>query len=481
MGVLSELEPKEVFRYFEEISRIPRPSYKEDKISDYCVNFAKERGLAVYQDAYKNVIIIKEATPGYKDAEPLVLQGHLDMVCEKEPDCTIDFEKDGLELSVEGDYITAKGTTLGGDDGIAVAYALAILDSDTIEHPRLEVIFTTAEEVGMEGASGIDVSMLRGRKLLNLDSEEEGYMLISCAGGSSVECVLPVEWKTAEGTIMDVTIDGLLGGHSGTEIDKGRANSNLLMGRVLFEAGKTVEYGIAALSGGGKDNAIPRKTSARILVPAGQERAFELAVAESEKAIQSEYAGSDGGIRIQVVRNEIKTEEILTEEATEKALQLLLHLPNGIQRMSADIEGLVETSLNLGVMNLTREALSLRYAVRSSVGTAKEYLIAQMEHLTGYLGGHIMRTGDYPAWEYNRDSVLREDMVRIYRQMYGKEPVIQAIHAGLECGILAGKIDGLDAVSIGPDMQGVHTTEEKLSIASTKRVWEYILEVIKCK
>lgn len=481
MGVLSELEPKEVFRYFEEISRIPRPSYKEDKISDYCVNFAKERGLAVYQDAYKNVIIIKEATPGYEDAEPLVLQGHLDMVCEKEPDCTIDFEKDGLELSVEGDYITAKGTTLGGDDGIAVAYALAILDSDTIEHPRLEVIFTTAEEVGMEGASGIDVSMLRGRKLLNLDSEEEGYMLISCAGGSSVECVLPVEWKTAEGTIMDVTIDGLLGGHSGTEIDKGRANSNLLMGRVLFEAGKTVKYGIAALSGGGKDNAIPRKTSARILVPAGQESAFELAVAESEKAIQSEYAGSDGGIRIQVVRNETKTEEILTEEATEKALQLLLHLPNGIRRMSADIEGLVETSLNLGVMNLTREALSLRYAVRSSVGTAKEYLIAQMEHLTGYLGGHIVRTGDYPAWEYNRDSVLREDMVRIYRQMYGKEPVIQAIHAGLECGILAGKIEGLDAVSIGPDMQGVHTTEEKLSIASTKRVWEYILEVIKCK
>lgn len=481
MGVLSELEPKEVFRYFEEISQIPRASYKEDKISDYCVSFAKERGLAVYQDACKNVIIIKEATPGYEEVEPIVLQGHLDMVCEKEPDCTIDFDKDGLTLLVEGDYVTAKGTTLGGDDGIAVAYALAILDSDTIEHPRLEVIFTTAEEVGMDGAAGIDVSMLRGKKLLNLDSEEEGYMLISCAGGCSVECVLPVQWDTAGGSVMEVTVDGLLGGHSGTEIDKGRANSNLLMGRVLLESKKFVECGLISLAGGGKDNAIPRKTVAQVMLRAGDESAFELAVAETEKAIKAEYAGSDSEIAINIRKLGTQEKKVLTKESGEKVLQLLLHLPNGIQRMSADIEGLVETSLNLGVMNLKDKSLSLRYAVRSSVGTAKEYLVAQLEHLVTYLGGHIVRTGDYPAWEYNRDSALREDMVRIYRQMYGKEPVIQAIHAGLECGILAGKIEGLDAVSIGPDMQSIHTTEEKLSISSTKRVWEYILEVIKCK
>lgn len=481
MGVLSELEPKEVFHYFEEISHIPRASYKEDKISDYCVSFAKERGLTVYQDEYKNVIIIKDATPGYENVEPVVLQGHLDMVCEKEPDCTIDFDKDGLTLEVNGDYITAKGTTLGGDDGIAVAYALAILDSDTIEHPRLEVIFTTAEEVGMEGASGIDVSMLRGKKLLNLDSEEEGYMLISCAGGSSVECVLPVQWEKASGSVLEVTVDGLLGGHSGTEIDKGRANANLLMGRVLLEAGKSVPYRLNACEGGGKDNAIPRKSIAQVLVPEGEESAFELAVAETKKAIQAEYAGSDSGICIQVQQMGTQEAEVLTEESLQKALQLLLHLPDGIRRMSTDIEGLVETSLNLGILKLGQEALSLRYAVRSSVGTAKEYLVAQMEHLTAYLGGHIVRTGDYPAWEYNRNSVLREDMIRIYRQMYGKEPVIQAIHAGLECGILAEKIEGLDAVSIGPDMQDIHTTEEKLSISSTKRVWEYILEVIKCR
>lgn len=481
MGVLSELEPKEVFHYFEELCSIPHPSYKEGKISDYCVKFAKEHGLTVYQDELKNVIIIKEATPGYENAAPLVIQGHLDMVCEKEPGCTIDFEKDGLELMIEGDYITAKGTTLGGDDGIAVAYALAILASETIEHPKLEVIFTVAEEVGMEGATGIDVSMLEGRKLLNLDSEEEGYMLISCAGGCGVECTLPVSWEEKTGTRIDVTVEGLIGGHSGVEIDKGRANSNLLMGRVLLEAARNVEYAVISIAGGAKDNAIPRETEAQVIVPAGKEEAFIRSVTETAAAVAKEYSTSDPGIRIHAKAAGTETAYALTEEAAGKTLQLINHLPNGIQSMSADIKGLVETSLNLGVLTLTKEQLSLRYAVRSSVGTAKEFLINKMEHLTAYMGGTVIRSGNYPAWEYKKDSVLREDMIRVYREMYGKEPVIQAIHAGLECGILAGKLEGLDAVSIGPDMIGIHTTEEKLSISSTKRVWEYILEVIKCK
>lgn len=481
MGVLEGLEPKEVFHYFEELCSIPHPSYKEGQISDYCVSFAKKHGLTVYQDDLKNVIIIKEATPGYESVEPLVIQGHLDMVCEKEPNCTIDFEKDGLELMIEGDYITAKGTTLGGDDGIAVAYALAILASDTIEHPKLEVIFTTAEEVGMEGATGIDVSMLEGRKLLNLDSEEEGYMLISCAGGCGVECNLQVSWEEKTGTQIDIAVEGLLGGHSGVEIDKGRANSNLLMGRVLLEAEKTVKYAIVSLGGGTKDNAIPRETKARVIVAEGEEEAFIQAVADTAAALAKEYSTSDPQIKIYAKSAGAGTDYVLTEEVAEKVLQLINHLPNGIQSMSADIEGLVETSLNLGVLALTSERLSLRYAVRSSVGTAKEFLKDKMAHLVTYMGGTVTCKGEYPAWEYKKDSVLREDMVRIYREMYGKEPVIQAIHAGLECGILAGKLEGLDAVSIGPDMIGVHTTEEKLSISSTKRVWEYILEVIKCK
>ncbi len=481
MGVLTELEPKEVFHYFEEICNIPHPSYKEERISDYCVAFAKEHGLTVYQDEWKNVIIIKEATPGYEDVEPLILQGHLDMVCEKEPGCEINFDEDGIQLQIEGDSITAKGTTLGGDDGIAVAYALAILASDTISHPRLEVVFTVAEEVGMEGATNIDVSMLKGKKLLNLDSEEEGYMLISCAGGCSVECTLPVAWEEMSGILMEICVEGLTGGHSGVEIDKGRANSNLLMGRVLSELEKKTAYAIAELQGGSKDNAIPRETHARVIVPKGQERVLVAAIEGIEKAVSAEYATSDPELHIQVKELGEQTEFALTAEDAKKVLLLINYLPNGIQRMSTDIEGLVETSLNMGVLNLTKEQLSLRYAVRSSVGTAKEHLVSRLEQLTEYMGGKTKRNGDYPAWEYKKDSALREDMVRVYKEMYGKEPIIQAIHAGLECGILAGKIEGLDAVSVGPDMSGVHTTEEKLSISSTKRVWEYLVNVIQCR
>ncbi len=483
MGVLSQLEPAEVFQYFEKICSIPHPSYKEEQISNYCVEFAKEHGLEVYQDELKNVIIMKPATEGYEDIPPIILQGHLDMVCEKEPNCQIDFEKDGLELEIDGDYITAKGTTLGADDGIAVAYALAILASKTIAHPKLEVVFTVSEEVGMEGATGIDLSMLTGRKLLNIDSEEEGYMLVSCAGGCSTECRLPVSWEETRGIPVELSVTGLIGGHSGVEIDKGRANANVLLGRVLLEAGMVAEYSLLSMRGGAKDNAIPREAFARVLLSSEEAvAAFVTAVAESGKNIAQEYGVNDPEIKItaNAAKAEVK-EFALTSEIAEKVIALINGQPNGIQSMSANIAGLVETSLNLGVLSLTNEYLSLRYAVRSSVGTAKEHLCQKLNSLTVILGGETFRTGDYPAWEYKQESRLRETMIHIYQQMYGKEPVVQAVHAGLECGILSSKIDGLDCMSIGPDMKGIHTTEEKLSISSTKRVWEYILEVIKCK
>lgn len=480
MSVLEGLEPREVFHYFEEISKIPRPSYKEEKISNYLVEFAKAHSLEYYQDGLNNVIIIKEATSGYEEVEPVIIQGHMDMVCEKEPDCTIDFEKDPLSLQIEGDYITANGTTLGGDDGIAVAYALAILDSDTIAHPRLEFICTVSEEVGMEGAKGIDVSMLKGKKLLNLDSEDEGMMLVSCAGGCSAECVLPAEWEKAAGQEVIIHVSGLKGGHSGAEIDKGRANSNLLLGRILLELSEVFSYQIRELCGGNKDNAIPRESKAVILV---QNQAKKLAnhIEEIAEEIGKEFSTSDPDIRVTVTVVESSEAEVLTADATRKSVVLLNLLPNGIQRMSDDIQGLVETSLNLGVMNLQHENLSLHYAVRSSVGTEKKYLLKKLTALTEEFGGSVTCTGDYPAWEYRKESKFREDMVRIFREMYGYEPKVEAIHAGLECGILAGKIQNLDGVSIGPDMIAIHTTEEKLSISSTQRVWEYILKVLACK
>lgn len=481
MGVLSNLEPKEVFSYFEEICGIPHPSYKEKKLSDYCVDFAQKHGLEVRQDSLGNIIIVKEATAGYEKVEPLMIQGHLDMVCEKEPDCDIDFEREGLRLKIEGDYITAEGTTLGGDDGIAIAYALAILASDTLEHPRIEAIFTVSEEVGMEGAGAIDLSGLRGHKLLNLDSEEEGYLLTSCAGGCSAKVTLPVSYETRHGSLYELTVDGLVGGHSGTEIDKGRANSNLLMGRLLMALEGKAEYSIVSMEGGLKDNAIPRKTQAVILVENSGAQELEDLVKETESVIRKEYAVTDPDIRITVRQKEVSEAKTLTGESRRKLIALVTMLPNGIQSMSANIEGLVETSLNLGVLVLSGEELTLRYAVRSSVQTARDFLVEKLRFLTELLGGGLTTEGTYPAWEYKKDSKLREDMVRVYKEMYGKEPVIQAIHAGLECGLLAGKIEDLDAVSIGPDMVSIHTTEEKLSISSTKRVWDYIVEVIRQK
>lgn len=479
MGVLSDLEPKEVFSYFEEICGIPHPSYKEKQLSDYCVDFAQKHQLEVHQDTLGNIIIVKEATAGYEEAEPLILQGHLDMVCEKEPDCDIDFEKDGLRLKVEGDYITACGTTLGGDDGIAVAYALALLASDTLQHPRLEVVFTVSEEVGMEGAENIDLSALKGHRLLNLDSEEEGYLLTSCAGGCRAVVTLPVETETRHGVWYEITVNGLAGGHSGAEIDKGRGNSNLLMGRVLMELEKMAEYSIIQLQGGLKDNAIPRETKAAVIVETKDAERLEEAVKKVGEILAEEFSLTDAGVKVRAVSCGVKEAKVLTKESRKRAVTLLNMLPNGIQSMSAAIPGLVETSLNLGMLMLKEGELDLRYSVRSSVQTAKEFLVDKLRLLAEEMVGSLSIEGNYPAWEYRKDSPLREKMIRVYREMYGKEPVIQAIHAGLECGLLAGKIKDLDAVAIGPDMQGIHTTEEKLSISSTKRVWEYLTELIK--
>lgn len=482
MAVLENLEPKKVFHYFEEICNIPHPSYKEKKISDYLVSFAKEHDLEYDQDDLYNVIMIAPATEGYEEEEPVILQGHMDMVCEKAPGVEIDFENDGLKLMIEGDYVTADGTTLGGDDGIAVAYALAILDSPEIAHPRLEVIITVSEEVGMEGATGIDLSMLQGHKLLNLDSEEEGIMTVSCAGGNSSICHIPMDYETAEGTPLTVAVKGLKGGHSGVEIDKGRANANLLMGRLLLALDQAnLGCPVAELSGGAKQNAIPREAHAVILAAPEKKEAVMECLRETAARMQNEYAVTDPDLTLDITEQGSGSMQVLTEACMRKLLVLLNNLPGGVQSMSADIPGLVETSLNMGIVSLEERELRMEFAVRSSVVSARDALTARIRNLVEYVGGSLEVGGVYPAWEYKKDSVIREDALRIYEQMYGKTPKIEAIHAGLECGILAGKIKDLDGISIGPDMVGIHTFEEKLSISSTKRVYEFVLELLKCR
>lgn len=479
MKVLDGLEPQNVFHYFEEISQIPRPTYQEKRISDYLVSFAKEHGLEYYQDELFNVIMIKEASTGYEAEEPIILQGHMDMVCEKEADREIDFSKDPLILRRDGDFITAEGTTLGGDDGIAVAYALAILSDDSIRHPRLEVVLTVSEEIGMEGAKGIDLSPLQGRKLLNLDSEEEGIMLSSCAGGSTVCIELPVEREQTDGILYQVEVSGLLGGHSGSEIDKERANANLLTARLFLALQGRMPYRIVSMKGGTKQNAIPRQTTAQILVPEKSDAVFHAVVGELQDAVRKEYAFSDPDIRIQTTALETSVPvKALTLSHTERVITLLSALPNGVQAMSSEVAGLVKTSLNLGILNLTEEKLRLEYSVRSSAGTERAYLEQKLSLLVKAFGGTAEISAEYPAWEYRADSRLREDIVTIFERMYGKKPKIEGIHAGLECGILAAKLPGMDAVSLGPDILDIHTTMERMSVSSVKRVYDFLIELL---
>ncbi len=476
MAVLDQLEPKNVFRFFEEMCAIPHGSYNTKAVSDWCVAFAKARGLEHYQDEMNNVILIKEASAGYEEAEPVILQGHLDMVCEKAPGCEKDMAREGLDLAVEGDYIYAEGTTLGGDDGIAVAMALAALDDDSLPHPRLEVILTTEEEVGMDGAMALDVSPIRGRKMLNLDSEAEGIFTVSCAGGSMAACGLPVAQAPFGGDILRVRVEGLTGGHSGAEIHKGRANASMLLGRLLLAMAAETELRLVSADGGLKDNAIP--VAAEAVVAAADGRKAKAAAERMAACFQVEYRRSDP--MLTVTAEEAAAAWLPMDAAsTERTLCLLACAPNGVQTMSQDIHGLVQTSLNLGILKTEENAVTASFCIRSSVDSEKEMLKDRLACLLAQLGGRVSFSGEYPGWAYRPDSPLRELMTEVYREQYGREPKVEAIHAGLECGLLAGKLPGLDCVSIGPDLLEIHTPREKMSISSVQRVWAFVREVLK--
>lgn len=474
-----KLESQRVFDYFEEICAIPHGSRNTKQISDYLAAFAGKHGLTYYQDDANNIVIIKEASAGYENAEPVILQGHMDMVCEKENGCEIDFEKDGLELYIDGDFLRARGTTLGGDDGIAVAYALALLESGEIPHPRLEVVITVDEEIGMLGAEVIDLSMLKGHRLLNIDSDVEGHFLTSCAGGMTVEAELAVTRMAQSGLVMKMTVSGLEGGHSGSEIDKEHANANIVAGRALKYISDRMALGVISMAGGLKDNAIPREHTAEVLIPVDKKEEFLAYLEELTGVLRREYAVSDAGIQITAEEGGVQEAQILSYASISKVLFYLRQVPDGVQHMSRVMPGLVETSLNLGILKLTEDALLTTTSVRSSVSTRKEELLDRLTHLVEFLGGEVEVNGDYPAWEYRADSRLRETISEVYRDLFDEEPVFEAIHAGLECGILSGKIADLDCVSFGPNNYDIHTPKERLSISSTEKVWKLLKEFLK--
>lgn len=550
MDILSNLEPESVFHFFEEITRIPHGSGNVGQISDYLVDFARERNLFHIQDKWKNVIIVKEATPGYEEEPAVILQGHMDMVAVKKPDCDIDMRTEGLRVAVDGDTIYAEGTSLGGDDGIAVAYSLALLDSHTIKHPKLEVVITVDEEVGMDGARAIDLSVLTGHRMVNLDSEDEGIFLTSCAGGARVKCRLPLSVEESRGIVYKVAVGGLLGGHSGGEIHKERGNSNCLFGRILKDVSGRITVRLCEVKGGLADNAIPRETTALLLVDEKECAIFMKILSALEQEIKRELVTRDpgfyikweaageeahscadaAGAEIRQERSEAGTETCLSAGVdglkihwcisaadTRKAADFLVAMPGGVQAMSADMPGLVETSLNMGILELSGEktkslisagdesdaafvaewsadcsvakdggkekkaVLLAEFSVRSSVESAKHALIDKLNAVTELAGGSNEVTGDYPGWAYRKNSPLRDKMVSLYEKMYGVTPKVEAIHAGLECGILGSKIKDLDCVSIGPQMTAIHTTEETLSISSTRRVWEYLVALLEEK
>lgn len=479
MMLSEELYPQRVFYYFEQIAAIPHGSRNTKAISDYLVDFAKEHNLVWYQDENNNVVIVKEASAGYEAAEPIIIQGHMDMVCEKEKGVDIDFEKDGLKLYIDGDFLKAEGTTLGGDDGIAVAYALALLDSQEIAHPKLEVVITVDEEIGMLGAEAIDLSMLTGHTMLNIDSDVEGSFLTGCAGGMAVNVTLPIKRVMQSGEKVALTITGLEGGHSGSEIDKEHGNANILMGRLLRALFEETPFGIISLAGGLKDNAIPRECVTELLVPQENVNLVKEIADKLDIELKKEFMTADPSVCIEFEDLGKKEESILDFGSVSRLIFYLRSVPNGVQHMSQVMHGMVETSLNLGIMELKEDALHTVTSIRSSVGTRKADLLDRVTAIVELLGGEAEVEGDYPAWEYKQDSSLRPQIAKVYKQLYGKDPVFETIHAGLECGLLSEKIKNLDCVSFGPDNFDIHTPKERLSISSTGRVWDFIVEFLR--
>ncbi|MBQ8748240.1 MAG: aminoacyl-histidine dipeptidase [Oscillospiraceae bacterium] len=473
---LTGLQPESVFYYFEELCAIPHGSGNTKAISDYICSFAREKGIRYVQDELNNVLLFGEASEGYEDHAPVILQGHMDMVCDKDEDCPLDMEKDGLDVTHDGEYVFAKGTTLGGDNGIAVAMAMALLADKTIPHPALEVIITVDEETGMDGAVGIDLGSLQGRRMINLDSEDEGVFTVSCAGGARATISLPVARRAVYGPCVKLTVEGLQGGHSGVEIHKNRANANKVMGELLSRVQELMPLCMTKFEGGAKDNAIPHTAQVTLVAMGSHIERINDVTAQLQAEIREQY--DEPGVIIRGDDVDALGGNALSTEDTAKVIGLLQSVPNGVQSFSQDIDGLVQTSLNLGVVRL-EDSLKLTFSVRSSVEQEKRALLNQLQDRAGFFGAGYSEKGEYPAWEYRKESPLREQMVKTYKEMYGNAPEVVAIHAGLECGLLAKKLPDLDCVSIGPNMQDIHTSRERLEIASTKRLWEYLLALLK--
>ena len=473
---LAGLEPAAVFGYFEEICAIPHGSRNTRMISDYLVNFAKSNDLRYIQDEADNVIIFGDATPGYEDHPAVILQGHMDMVCEKDADCPIDMATEGLDVTHDGKFVFAKGTTLGADNGIAVAMGMAILADKTIPHPPVELLVTSDEEIGLLGAAAVDLSELKGRTLINLDSEGEGVFTVSCAGGCTATISLPVDRRAVYGPCIRLVVDGLKSGHSGADIHRNRANANKIMGEFMNRIQKLMPLCLTSLSGGAKDNVIPGSCQATLVAMGINLERINTIAEQLQAEVREQYDEPDASV--QAFDVDALGGNSLSTESTAKVISLLCAAPNGVQAWSKDIEGLVQTSLNMGVVKLG-ERMNVTLSVRSSVNSEKLELLEQLHKMADMFDAAYEEDGAYPAWEYKKESRLRDVMVSTYKEMFDRDAKVEAIHAGLECGLFMEKLPGLDCVSIGPQMYDIHTSRERLEIGSTQRTWDFLLAVLK--
>ena len=461
-------DAKKVFHYFEEISRIPRESGDEKAICEYLVGFAKERGLEVYSDEHWNVIKKKKATVPNCACAPVIIQGHTDMVYVRDESCTRAYE-DGIGLIYKDGWLTADGTTLGADDGLAVAYALALLDGKDITHPDIEAVFTTEEEVGLVGAGFLDFSLLKGKYMINIDTEEEGTFFTSCAGAFRNEIRIPIVRETVDGFCpLTVKIHGLISGHSGMEINEGRGNAIVHMARILSKLGDEVR--LSSLTATGKTNAISNNATAELFVEEAKLADVESAIRGMESAFRREL-GSRDKLSIDISKGNKRTGSCYSDESRKKVVNALTVLPCGVIGMSFDVPNLVETSANPAILEQEENELVVLSTSRSSVGSHKVEMRAKYAAVAALCGGESICSADYPQWEFRADSPLREIAIKTYEGLFNKEAKTAAIHAGLECGYFAEKLDGVDIISFGPIMQDVHTPRERTNVASVERTW----------
>ena len=474
---ISDLEPKRVFAFFEELTRIPRESGNEKAVSDYLVDFANKRGLLAYQDEHNNVTLLKPATSGMEDKETVILQAHMDMVCVADKTAACNPAKDPVDAYIDGDYIRARGTSLGADDGIGIALILAVLDSTDISHPMIEAVFTADEEVGLNGANGYDCSRLKGKRFINIDTEEENHIVVGCCGG--IRCNLSSKCKNTkiEGNIYDISISQLTGGHSGTDIHKGRANANVLMGRLFSQAVEDVEFFIGSYDGGTAENSIAASARATVVVKKKQTKAFEKHVKSFTEAVISEYKVSDPDMQIKCKDKGKGKLEVMQAKDASRFISLLNLLPNGVTAMSQTAD-MVETSSNIGIALAKPKSFSVCISLRSNSASSLEWMISKVGMIAKALAITPNFHGWYPAWEGGSGDFAKNAQV-LYRNMFDRDIEVISIHAGLECSVFSQKIKGIEAISIGPDMEGVHSVSEKLSVSSTKREWEFLKELLK--